>query len=197
MLWLTPMYSDIRLLIRTGTGVVLLILALLPGCTRRIEVHPRPTQPTNTSIPRSLQVTVGELSIQGADHMPGIALLEWPHRDLSRATIDYIRQRGTFPSVSEEPADLSMKLTARLSMISRGPYLYRLHLHADVGTATAPVKSYEAERSATGSSVRWVTASDRDPIEAALQSSLEDLLAAIESDRSLYLGKEPARGSKP
>jgi hypothetical protein len=40
---------------------------------------------------------------------------------------------------------------------------------------------------AAGSSVRWVTASDRDPIEAALQSALDDLLTQIESDRSLYL----------
>jgi hypothetical protein len=197
MLKTTRAHSDIRRSLGTGAGVLLLILALLPGCTRRIEVHPRPDQSTNTLIPRSLQVTVGELSIQGADHMPGITLLEWPPRDLSRATIDYIRQRGTFSSVSDGPADLVMKLTARLSMASRGPYIYRLHLHAAVGTAVALVKSYEAERSATGSSVRWVTASDRDPIEAALQSALEDLLTTIESDRSLYLVKEPARTSKP
>ena len=165
--------------------------------TRRIEVHPRPDHPTSIAIPRSLQVTVSELTIQGADHMPGITLLEWTPRDLSRAAIDYIRQRGTFTAVSDTPADLAMKLTARLSMISRGPYVYRLQLHADMGTAAAPVKSYDADRSATGSSVRWVLASDRDPIEAALQSALEDLLTTIEADQSLYSGKEPARMSKP
>lgn len=199
MLRTTRAYSDVHGLIGSGAALLLLFLALLPGCTHRIEVHPRPDQATNTPIPRSLHISVGELSVQGADHMPGITLLEWLPRDLSRATIDYIRQRGTFSSVSasEGPADLAMKLTAKLSMTSRGPYIYRLHLHADVGTATAPVKSYEAERAATGSSVRWVTASDRDPIEAALQSSLEDLLTAIESDQSLYLVKEPARTSKP
>jgi hypothetical protein len=53
-----------------------------------------------------------------------------------------------------------------------------------------PIKAYRAEHVAAGSSVRWVTASDRDPIEAALQAALDDLLAKIEADRSLYLPQE-------
>lgn len=129
--------------------------------------------------------------------MPGITLLEWRASDLSRATMEYIRNRGAFVSASEGPADLVMRLTARLSMIARGPYVYRVRLRADMGTATEPIKSYDVERSAIGSSVRWVTASDRDPIEEALQLALEDLLSNIESDRSLYLGKEAVRNSKP
>ena len=178
-------------------SILLLSLTALPGCVRRIEVHPVPSHPASSSIPRSLQVAISNLTTQGADHMPGITLLEWRTPDLSRATMEYIRNRGTFASVSEGPADLVMKLTAKLSMISRGPYVYHVRLHTDVGTATDPIKSYDMERSAIGSSVRWVTASDRDPIEAALQSALEDLLTNIESDRSLYLVKEPVRGSTP
>jgi hypothetical protein len=178
-------------------GILLLILTALPGCVRRIEVHPVPSHPASSSIPRSLQVAISSLTIQGADHMPGITLLEWRTPDLSRATIEYIRNRGTFASVSEGPADLAMTLTARLSMIARGPYVYHVRLQANMGTVAEPIKSYDVERSATGSSVRWVPASDRDPIEAALQFALEDLLTSIESDRSLYLIKEPARGSKP
>ena len=178
-------------------GILLLILTALPGCVHRIEVHPVPSHPASSSIPRSLQVAISGLTIQGAAHMPGITLLEWRTPDLSRATMEYIRKRGTFASVSEGPADLAMKLTARLSMIARGHYVYHIRLQADMGTVTEPIKSYEVERSATGSSVRWVTASDRDPIEAALQLALEDLLTSIESDRSLYLVKEPVRGSNP
>ncbi len=179
-------------------AILLLILTALPGCVRRIEVHPVPSHPANSSIPRSLQVAISSLTIQGADHMPGITLLEWPAQDLSRATMEYLRKRGTFTSVSERPADLVMKLTARLSVIARGPYVYHVRLHAEMGTATGPIKSYDdVERSATGSSVRWITASDRDPIEAALQSALEDLLTNIESDSSLYLGKEPVKGGTP
>jgi hypothetical protein len=49
------------------------------------------------------------------------------------------------------------------------------------------IKAYRVEHVAVGSSVRWVTASDRDPIEAALQSALDDLLTQIETDRSLYI----------
>lgn len=177
--------------------ILLLGLTTLSGCTHRIEVHPLPSHPAGTSIPRSLQLIVDGLTIQGADHMPGITLLEWTPRDFSRAVLHYIRQRGTFTSVSGDPADLAMKLTGRLSMVSRGPYVYHIRLHADMGTATDPIKSYDVERSATGSSVRWVTASDRDPIEAALQLALEDLLTNIESDGSLYMGKEPVKGNQP
>lgn len=172
-------------------------LATLPGCTHRIDVHPLPSHPAHATIARSLQVAPGGLTIQGADHMPGITLLEWTPRNFSQAVVQYIRQRGTFTSVSEDTADLTMKLTARLSMISRGPYIYHVRIHADMGSASSTIKSYDVERSATGSSVRWVTASDRDPIEAALQSALEDLLTNIETDRLLYLVKEPVRGGTP
>jgi hypothetical protein len=48
------------------------------------------------------------------------------------------------------------------------------------------VKTYLAEATAAGSLARWVTASDRDPIESALQSALDDLFAQIETDGSLY-----------
>ncbi|MEY4529068.1 MAG: hypothetical protein RL768_2787 [Nitrospirota bacterium] len=178
-------------------GLVLLGLSAFPGCTHRIEVHPTPSRTASVSIPRSLQVTTGNLTIQGADHMPGITLLEWLPRDFTQAALNYIRQRGTFSSVSGDSADLAMKLTARLSMVSRGPYVYSIRLHADMGTAATPIKSYDVERSATGSSVRWVTASDRDPIEAALQSALEDLLTNIETDRALFFGNEPVKGGKP
>jgi len=197
MRWTNRFHSDSRHGIGLWPYVLLLGLTTFSGCTHRIEVHPLPSHPASTSIPRSLQVAVGGLTIQGADHMPGITLLEWTPRDFSQAVLHYIRQRGTFTSVSGDPADLSMKLTARLSMIARGPYVYHVRLQADMGTVTEPIKSYDVERSATGSSVRWVTASDRDPIEAALQLALEDLLTSIESDRSLYLVKEPVRGSKP
>ncbi|MEK7869892.1 MAG: hypothetical protein AAB271_06115, partial [Nitrospirota bacterium] len=71
-------------------GILLLILTALPGCVRRIEVHPVPSHPASSSIPRSLQVAISSLTIQGADHMPGITLLEWRTPDLSRATMEYI-----------------------------------------------------------------------------------------------------------
>lgn len=190
MRWTTQRRSDTRSFIDAWLCVWLLVLTALPGCTHRIKVHPLPSHPASATIPRSLHVVVSGLTIQGADHMPGITLLEWTPRDLSQAVLHYVRQRGTFTSVSGDPADLIMKLTARLSLVSQGPYVYRISLHADVGTATEPIKSYDVERSATGSSVRWVTASDRNPIEAALQLSLEDLLTNIESDRPLYLTRE-------
>lgn len=197
MRWTYRFLPHTRVLIARWLCTLLLLLTALPGCVHRVEVNPVSSHPASSSIPRSLQVGINSLTIQGADHMPGITLLEWRTADLSRATREYIRNRGTFVSVSEGPADLTLKLTARLSMIARGPYVYRVRLQADMGTAREPIKSYDVERSAKGSSVRWITSSDRDPIEAALQLALEDLLTNIESDRSLYLAKEPVRSGKP
>jgi hypothetical protein len=37
-----------------------------------------------------------------------------------------------------------------------------------------------------GSRVRWITASDQDPIAAAVQAALDDLFAQIEEDAALY-----------
>ena len=72
----------------------------LSGCMHRIEVHPAPGQTASATIPRHTQALVGAFAIQGADHMPGITLLEWTPRDFSRGVIDYFRQRGTFAGIS-------------------------------------------------------------------------------------------------
>lgn len=197
MLWTTRLQTGSKSLRGLWLCLLCISLAASTGCMRRIEVHPVPSRAAAAPIPRSLQVITASLAIQGADHMPGITLLEWRQQDLTRATIEYIRQRATFTAVSDTPADLVMTLTAGLSMISHGPYLYNIRLHADLGTAGGLIKTYDVTGSAAGSSVRWTKASDRDPIEAALQSSLEDLLTKIETDRPLYLDKEPMKGNKP
>ncbi len=127
--------------------------------------------------------------------MPGIALLEWPHRDLSQALIRYVQQRDTFSSVSTNPADLTLRITTKLALTSRDHYHYRIRLQAEMSETAQLIKAYLVEHVVAGSSVRWVTASDRDPIEAALQLALDDLLTQIETDRSLYVrGQEqPAK----
>jgi hypothetical protein len=115
-------------------------------------------------------------------------LLDWPHRDLSQALIRYVRQRNTFRSVSTDPADLTLGITTKLALASRqNRYHYRVRLQAEMKETSRLIKAYRVEHVAVGSSVRWVTASDRDPIEAALQSALDDLLTQIETDRSLYI----------
>ncbi len=122
--------------------------------------------------------------------MPGIALLEWPHHDLRRACIQYMQERGTFIDVSSNSAELMLRLTTKFAMSSRQDrYHYRIRLQAEMSEATRPIKTYLVEHVAVGSSVRWVTASDRDPIEAALQLALDDLLDRIEEDHTLYAGK--------
>jgi hypothetical protein len=62
-------------------------------------------------------------------------------------------------------------------------YIYHIHLEADLGKRNGPpMGSYVADSQATGSTVRWVTASDRDPIQAATTQALDNLLSQIESD---------------
>ncbi|MBM4125917.1 MAG: hypothetical protein FJ247_01010 [Nitrospira sp.] len=170
--------------------LLLLILILSSGCVHRIEVNPRSTSPASTTIPHSLQLTVSALALEGADHRPGIIFLEWPTHDLSQAIIRYAQQRGTFRSVSPGSADWRLHITSKLALTSRqGRYHYHLRLQGEMSQEEPPVKTYVAEHTVAGSMVRWVAASDRDPIEAALQLALDDLFSRIEADRALYVGR--------
>jgi hypothetical protein len=167
-----------------------LIVILSAGCVHRIEVNPLPASPASATIPRSLQLTVSSLALEGADHRQGIVLLEWPTHDLSQAIVRYAQQRGTFRSVSLSDADVRLHITAKLALASRqGRYHYQIQLQGETNQGDQPVKNYVAERTVAGSRVRWVAASDRDPIEAALQLALDDLFGWIEADRVLYVGR--------
>lgn len=170
--------------------LLVLIVILSAGCVHRIEVNPLPASSAPAPIPRSLQLTVSSLVLEGADHRPGIVLLEWPTHNLSQAIIRYVHQRGTFRSISLSDADVSLHITAKLALASRqGRYQYQIQLQGETSQENQPVKNYLAERTVAGSRVRWVAASDRDPIEAALQLALDDLFGWIEADRILYLGR--------
>jgi hypothetical protein len=168
----------------------MLLLALYVtavGCVHRIQVTPLPTSVSSITIPRTLQAVVSPIAMEGADHRPSIAFLEWPHLDLKQAVLQYLQQRGTFTSVSPDPADLTLRVATKLTLTSRSShYQYRVVLQADMSEAAGVIKSYRAEHTATGSSVRWVTASDRNPIETALQGALEDLMRQVETDGALY-----------
>ena len=127
------------------------------------------------------------LALQGADHRPGIILLDWPAQDLRTATIEYIHARQTFASVGDKPADLTLTVKAWLAMRSQDNYYYLLHLESALGpSGKPPVKSYLAEKETVGSNVRWITASDQTPIAEAVQAALDDLLSQIEADHLLY-----------
>lgn len=142
------------------------------------------------AIPRTLQAVIRPASMEGPDHRPGIALLEWSHLDLKHAVIHYLHQRGTFTSVSLDPADLTLHLATKLTLTSRNNlYHYRIELQAEMSEPAAVIKSYHAEHTVAGSSVRWVTASDRHPIETALQGALEDLMRQVEEDEAIYLNR--------
>jgi hypothetical protein len=182
----------------TFTMVLLGLCVAWTGCVHRIQVAPLLTSPSSTTIPRSLQTVVKPISLEGADHRPGITLLEWSHRDLSQAILGYLQQRGTFASVSPDPADLRLHVATKLTLTSRsGLYHYRIVLQAEMSEAGQLMKSYLAEQTAVGSSVRWVTASDRDPIATALQTALEDLLSQVEADRPIYLHRTEQPSQKP
>ncbi len=167
------------------------LLCVLTGCVHRIHVSSLPTPSASTTIPRALQLAVGPPALEGADHMPGITLLDWPQRDLRQAVFRYIEQRGTFESISADEGELSLRIATKLALASRqNRYRYRIRLQADMNEGEGLIKSYRVEHEAVGSSVRWVTASDREPIETALQAALDDLLSRIESDRPLFLRQE-------
>lgn len=90
----------------------------------------------------------------------------------------------------DKPTDLTLRINAWLTMRSRGDYHYKLRLESALGlSGTLPIKSYLVEKEATGSSVRWVTASDQTPIAEAVQAALNELLSQIEADHLLYENK--------
>lgn len=119
--------------------------------------------------------------------MPGIALFDWPAQDLRTAAINYIQSRRSFASVSAEPADLTLTIKAWLTMRSQDKYRYSLRLESALGySGKPPTKAYLVEKEAVGSSVRWITASDQDPIAETVQAALDDLLSQIEADHLMY-----------
>ncbi len=156
------------------------------ACTHNIHVTPA-ASPASTTIDQTLGVEVPLLELQGPDRMPGIALLEWPAADMRRAIVDYARQRGTFRAVADDQGSLTMLVKGWLWVRSRDTYRYIVQLESDVGPAgKSPLKSYVVQKEAAGSRVRWVTASDQDPITAAVQAALDDLFMQIEEDAALY-----------
>jgi len=177
--------------LRAGLVLLSFFIPFVGGCVHKIHVTPAPPTVSQTPIPQSLRVEVPFLALEGADHMPGIVLFEWPAKDLRAATIDYIQQRRTFAAVSDEQGSLTLTIKAWLRMQSHRQYRYRLRLESDLGpTGKPPVKSYVVEKEAVGSRVRWITASDQDPIAEAVQAALDNLLLQIEEDAALY-GKLP------
>ena len=123
------------------------LLLLSWGCVHRIHVTPAPSTVSPAAIAQSLQIVVPFLALEGADHRPGITLLDWPAQDLRSAAINYIQSRRSFASVSDKPADLTLSIKAWLTMRSRGDYHYRLRLESALGPSSAPsIKSYLVEK---------------------------------------------------
>ena len=169
------------------TRFLVLMLIVFTGCAHRIEVNPLPSNQATRTISKTLQIVVDAPALEGADHRPGITLLEWPHNNLRQAIIQYANRRGTFSSVSTDPAELSLHIATKLTLMSRKErYHYRIQLQAEMSEADHLVKAYLAQSAVAGSLVRWVSASDSDPTNSALQLALDDLFAQIEEDGSLY-----------
>jgi len=159
----------------------------LAACTRHIHVTPVPPTASAASINQTLRVEVRQLALQGPDRMPGISLLEWPASDLRQAIVEYARRRGTFVTAGDDQGDLTLAVKAWLWVRSRDTYRYIVHLESDLGpTGKPPVKSYTVQKETVGSRVRWVPASDEDPIAASVQAALDDLFMQIEEDAALY-----------
>ncbi|MDP9132706.1 MAG: hypothetical protein M3M98_06170 [Nitrospirota bacterium] len=124
--------------------------------------------------------------------MPGIPLLEWPVKELRQTTIDYFTQRQTFTAIGTEVADMRLVVKAWLTLRAPDRYLYRIHLESDLSfSGHVPLKTYAADGEALGSSVRWITASDQEPIGEATAQALRGLAIQIEQDRDLVIKNKP------
>ncbi len=172
------------------TLVCILGLEAVEACVHRIHVTPVPPVSSGTPIDQSVRVNVPLLALEGADRMPGIIMLEWPAQDLREAVVEYGRQRGTFTAISEDQGSLVLTIRAWLWLRSREAYHYTVHLESDLGPAgQPPIKSYVVRQETVGSTIRWRTASDEDPIRQAVQAALDDLFMQIEEDAALFAKK--------
>lgn len=175
--------------------VIMLIGAalLITACVHKIHVALTPGETAAESFPYSAQLHVPFLAIEGADHMPSIPLLEWPVKDLQQTILEYFAQRETFASIGLESAEMRLVVKAWLTLRAPDRYLYRVHLESDISlTDRMPLKTYAAEGEAMGPSMRWVTASDQEPIAEATAQALHQLASQIEQDRELIIkGKSP------
>lgn len=162
------------------------------GCVHRIHITTPTADITTAPIPVSVQLDMPFLAIEGADHMPGITLLEWPVKELRQTTVEYFTQRQTFTAIGLAPAEMRLVMKAWLTLRAPDRYLYRVHLEADLSySGQAALKTYAAEGEALGSSVRWTTASDQEPIADATTQALRNLASQIEQDRDLVITGKP------
>ena len=160
----------------------------LSACVHHIHVTPEPEPAASPPFPVSLKIEVPFLAQEGPDHMPGITVLKWQPEDLRDAIVRYIQKRGSFAAVGSETGDLILAVKTWLVLQAPDRYVYTLHLEADLSKpGQAPMKTYVADAEAVGSSVRWVTASDEEPINRATEAALRQLLSQIESDRDRLL----------
>jgi hypothetical protein len=167
---------------------ILVFVLLSTGCVHRIHVNPTPEATATRSLPFDVRVEVPFIAMEGADHMPGIVLLEWPPEDLRDGIIEYVRKRETFRSVEKENGDTTLTVKTWLTLRAPDHYMYHVHLEADLARQNGPpLASYAASAQAKGSAVRWVTASDQDPIRTATAQALDSLLSQIEADRERLL----------
>ena len=167
---------------------ILVFVLLSTGCVHRIHVNPTPEATATRSLPFDVRVEVPFIAMEGADHMPGIVLLEWPPEDLRDGIIEYAQKRETFRSVEKENGDTILTVKTWLTLRAPDHYMYHVHLEADLARQNGPpLASYAASAQAKGSAVRWVTASDQDPIRTATAQALDSLLSQIEADRERLL----------
>jgi len=189
-------HMPLRTIIRMKHRMVIMLIGatlLITGCVHRIHVALTPGETAAESFPVRVQLNVPFLAIEGADHMPGIPLLEWPVKDLQQTILEYFTQRQTFTTIGLEPAEMRLVVKAWLTLRAPDRYLYRVHLESDFSfTDRSPLKTYAAEGEAMGPSVRWVTASDQEPIAKATAQALHQLASQIEQDRELVIkGNSP------
>jgi len=162
---------------------ILLFALLSTGCVHRVHVNPTPEATASRSLPFEVRVEVPFIAMEGADHMPGIVLLEWPPEDLRDGIVEYVRKRETFRSVDKENGDTILTVKTWLTLRAPDHYMYHVHLEADLGKpGVPPLASYVASAQAKGSTVRWVTESDQNPIRTATAQALDSLLFQIEAD---------------
>lgn len=181
------------------------LAVLVAGCSNLV-FQPTPVVPTKSPLPYSAKVKLTE--IESYVVKPGATMIADPHienhvtgvsnslgpakREWEKSIADYLAARKTFTYLSmdsQTDLDLSIRLNiyidpgvlfkfnhvylARVEVFLTNPQTGRLHTYLGMGKSTGDV-------------VRGGKEDDQGPVNAAVQSALNDLFGKLENDPWLH-----------
>ncbi len=190
----------------TSFGRPLFFLAFLVAGCSNIVFQPAPVVPTQSPLPYSAKIKLTE--IESYLVKPGATMIADPHienhvtgvsnslgpakKEWEKSIADYLAARKTFTYLSmdsQTDLDLSIRLNIYIDpgVLFNFNHIYLARVEAWLtNPRTGRLHSYLGMGKSTGDVVRGGREDDQGPINAAVQSALNDLFGKLENDPWLH-----------